>query len=59
MENILKGWRPLLQVVVGFHGLKNVKVSGQVSADVKAARKFPEWLQKVIDEGPYLLDQIV
>jgi hypothetical protein len=49
----------LLQVVVGFHGLKNVKVSGQASAHVKAARKFPERLQKVIDEGPYLLDQIV
>jgi hypothetical protein len=34
-------------------------VSGEAaSGDVKVVKKLPEWLQKVIREGPYLPDQI-
>ncbi|XP_068959389.1 tigger transposable element-derived protein 1-like isoform X2 [Petaurus breviceps papuanus] len=50
------GWFARFKNRVGFH---NMHVLGEAaSAAIEAARKFPEFLQKIIDEGPYLPEQI-
>lgn len=36
-----------------------MKVSGEAaSGDAEAAKQYPEWIKKIIDEGPYLPEQI-
>jgi transposase-like protein len=48
------GWFSRFKERSGFH---NVKVFGEpASGNVEGANKLPEWLQKVICEGPYLPD---
>ncbi|XP_027716875.1 tigger transposable element-derived protein 1-like isoform X2 [Vombatus ursinus] len=50
------GWFARFKNRAGFH---NLHVSGEaISAAAEAAKKFPEFLQKIIDEGPYLPEQI-
>ncbi|XP_036598723.1 tigger transposable element-derived protein 1-like [Trichosurus vulpecula] len=50
------GWFARFKNRAGFH---NMHVSGEAaSAAIEAAKKFPEFLQKIIDEGPYLPEQI-
>jgi transposase-like protein len=47
------GWFSRFKERSGFH---NVKVSGEVSnGRVEGAKEFPQWLQKVVHEGPYML----
>jgi hypothetical protein len=48
------GWFSRFTERSGFH---NLKAFGEpASGNVEKANKFPEWLQKVICEGPYLPD---
>ena len=54
--NVSHGWFHQFKARANLH---NVKVSGEAaSADMVAAREFPETLQEIIDESAYLPKQV-
>nr|XP_023648729.1 tigger transposable element-derived protein 1-like isoform X2 [Paramormyrops kingsleyae] len=48
------GWFARFKKRAGFH---NVKVNGE-TAGAEQARHFPDWLHKIIEEGPYSSEQV-